>query len=152
MTIIQDTREQKPWTFDKAIAVEVGTLETGDYTLKGFEHLIRVERKGSVDEIANNLVKEFARFEKEMIRMLDYKHRHIVCEFSYSDLVRYPLSSRNRKYATKISGKFLLKRLCELQIDYGVNVVFCDNPDGAALYTTSLFKRIYDRYRTPKKD
>ena len=57
-TVIKDTREQDGWFFspyDKCDGMEVGTLHTGDYTLKGFEDIVCVERKASVTEIAMNL-------------------------------------------------------------------------------------------------
>lgn len=60
-TVIQDTREQKGWYFseyDKCNGMEQGSLKTGDYTLKGFEDMVCIERKFSVEEIATNLGKK----------------------------------------------------------------------------------------------
>lgn len=144
--IIQDTREKTPWTF--SYACEVGTLSTGDYTIKGMEHLVRIERKASVEEISNNLGREFDRFEREMTRMLDYKYRYVICEFPLADLIDYPNSCRLRSVREKavISGKFLLKRLNELQIDYGINFVFCDDKRYALEYASSLIKRIHGKH------
>ena len=47
-TVIKDTREQNGWSFsqyDKCAGMEIGTLHTGDYTLRGFEDVICIERK-----------------------------------------------------------------------------------------------------------
>ena len=47
--IIIDTREQIPWEF-RDLPTEPGTLDTGDYSVSGLEHLIAVERK-SLDDL-----------------------------------------------------------------------------------------------------
>ena len=59
--VIKDTREQDGWFFspyDKCSGMEVGTLNTGDYTLEGFEDVVCIERKASVSEVAMNLRKK----------------------------------------------------------------------------------------------
>ena len=56
--VIKDTREQDGWFFspyDKCAGMEVGTLNTGDYTLQDFEDVVCIERKGCTSEIAMNL-------------------------------------------------------------------------------------------------
>ena len=60
-TVIQDTREKEGWYFseyDKCSGMESGTLKTGDYTLRGFEELVCIERKASTSEISQNLGKK----------------------------------------------------------------------------------------------
>ena len=59
-TIIRDTREQTPWdfTFEHTVAEELGTIKTGDYAVKGIEDKLCIERKGCIEEFANNLGKE----------------------------------------------------------------------------------------------
>lgn len=146
LVIIQDTREKHPWNF--SYSCEIGTLETGDYTIKGLERLVRIERKASIEEIANNLGKEFDRFEREMTRMLEYKYRYVVCEFPISDIINYPNSCKLKMVRDKayMSGKFLLKRVNELQINYGINFIFCDNKAYAIEYVSSLLKRIHGKH------
>ena len=80
-TVIQDTREQDGWWFteyDKCDGMEVGTLTTGDYTIKGFEDVVCVERKASTSEIAMNLGRKKAPFQAEVERMKDYSFAFIV--------------------------------------------------------------------------
>ena len=74
-TVIQDTREKEGWYFseyDKCSGMESGTLKTGDYTLRGFEEVVCIERKASTSEISQNLGKKKAPFQAEMERMKDY--------------------------------------------------------------------------------
>lgn len=69
LTVVIDSREKRPlvfpatlevWTRNKAERVQVQTetakLDAGDYLLKGFEDRAVVERKGSVRELAQNLL------------------------------------------------------------------------------------------------
>jgi len=87
ITVVQDTREQRPLTFPehlvtmasdqlgKPVTVRVQvvkqTLETGDYLLRGFETHTIIERKGSLDEIATNCLNrtDRARFTKCCVRL-----------------------------------------------------------------------------------
>ena len=52
--IIKDIREQTPWEFhyEHTVAEEIGTLKTGDYTVKGMEDKLVIERKGCIEELA----------------------------------------------------------------------------------------------------
>lgn len=143
--IIKDTREKiGSWEFENQ---EVKTVKTGDYTIEGLEHIISVERKKSIVELASNLVSK--RFYNELRRMDDIKHNFLVLEFSMYDLLYYPQTA-SLSFATKqkiqLSGPVLLRKLNEIMIDYNVKVIFCDNRDNAVQVVESLFKRIYERY------
>jgi len=50
LKIIVDTREQNPLSF--TLPTERGTLETGDYSLKGLERFISIERKAPNDLVS----------------------------------------------------------------------------------------------------
>jgi len=156
--------------------MEVNTLHTGDYTLKGFEDVICVERKASVSEIATNLGKKKKAFYNEMERMRDFNFRYLLLEFSALDVIDYPLSllgegdqelyklyksgeidlpdfKRFRIVEqTKISGKYLIKSLMELGIRYDINVMFCGSKNGAFLICNSLFKRLNELFYEEDKD
>lgn len=43
-TIIVDTREQQPWTFDNYTTASK-KLDTGDYSIDGLQHVLAIERK-----------------------------------------------------------------------------------------------------------
>lgn len=178
-TVIKDTREQDGWIFspyDRCQGMEINTLHTGDYTLKGFEDVVCVERKASVSEIATNLGKKKKAFYNEMERMKDFNFRYLMLEFSALDVIDYPLGLLNegdrelyRLYKageiklpdfkrfkiaeqTKISGKYLIKSLMELSIKYDINVMFCGSKNGAFLICNSLFKRLNELFYAENKD
>lgn len=70
LTIVTDSREKQPilfpprmeWTDLKMrrhileLNSVTKTLEAGDYHLEGYEHITAIERKGSIEEIKNNLI------------------------------------------------------------------------------------------------
>ena len=150
-TIIRDTREQTPWdfTFEHTVAEELGTIKTGDYAVKGIEDKLCIERKGCIEEFANNLGKEYARFKRELVRMDEFPHSFIICEFPLKDLMEYPFHNNNTKLqqTSKISGKYLLKIMLEIQLDHKVKIIFCNSKFYAIRTALSLMKRIHERYR-----
>lgn len=151
-TIIRDTREQTPWEFhyEHTVAEEIGTLKTGDYAIKGLEDKLVIERKGSVEEIASNLGRDYARFARELHRMDQYPHSFIICEFPLQDVIEYPFHRKNAKLQkeTKLSGKYLLKQFMEIQLNHNVKIIFAGSKYFANKAALSLMKRIYERYRT----
>ncbi len=84
VTAIVDTREQL--AFDLApLNIEPGTLQAGDYSIRGLEHLVAIERKSLPDLVACCGV-ERERFERELQRLLAYPTRCVVVEASWLDL------------------------------------------------------------------
>ncbi len=145
--VIRDTREQTGWIFKESehcYGTEVGTLKTGDYTLKGYEDLLCIERKGCITEFANNLVKEYDRFCRELERMeSDHKHCFILLEFPIDDLINYPRSVSlppKIKRRIKVRGTLLLKRLLDIQMKYKVKILFCG--EHAQDVATTIFKSL----------
>jgi ERCC4-type nuclease len=148
--VLKDSREKQGWDFPRdnlCLGIEIAALKTGDYTLKGYEHLICIERKKEVAEIAGNVGKYKKRFEAEMQRINEFKHAFIICEFSLQDIIDYPKFSRvpkERRENIVISGKYVLKCLIEYQLKYNVKLIFCDNAENAAIFARSLMKRLYE--------
>jgi ERCC4-type nuclease len=157
-TVIKDTREQDGWYFseyDKCAGMEVKGLNTGDYTIKGYEDIVCIERKGCTSEIAMNLGRKKAPFQAEMERMKDFPFAFIICEFSMSDLLRYPEGSRvpkHRKSQVKVTGKYLLKSMIEFQVWYDTKILFCDDKRNAFIVCNSIFKRLNELFNKEKND
>ena len=92
LTFLIDSREQKPLDFsywhidaEKRVRTEIATLDTGDYTIKGFQKLISVERK-SLDDLIGCVGASRDRFERELQRLLAFPCRLIVVEASWDEL------------------------------------------------------------------
>jgi DNA excision repair protein ERCC-4 len=84
VTAIVDTREQCPLDLSP-LSMQPGTLTTGDYSVRGLEHVVAVERKSLPDLIACCGV-ERERFEREIQRMLAFPVRCVVVEAGWLDL------------------------------------------------------------------
>jgi hypothetical protein len=149
--IIIDTREQHPWSFEH-MEKTVSKLDTGDYSLKGLESLFCIERKGSVSEVANNITEK--RFKDVVDRMRVIPYAFLLLEFDLEDVLIYPVGSNVPKKMwdkLKISPKFILKHLLELQILHNIKVVFCGDPSNAEKMALSIMRKIYELYGQPEK-
>ena len=102
MTIIVDSREQAPFPFRGAryegVAVEVGTLPTGDYSLAGLTDKVAVERKELADLVAC-LGRERERFERELQRAAALDAFAVVVEASWQELASGQYRSRLNPHA-----------------------------------------------------
>lgn len=81
---ICDTREQRPLCLHP-LNVERGTLATGDYSIKGLEREVAIERK-SLEDLIMCVGVERERFDRECQRLLAYPVKAIVVEALWSDL------------------------------------------------------------------
>jgi ERCC4-type nuclease len=155
-TIIKDTREKQGYTFEAARTkyhvckgMVVRKLDTGDYSVEGLEDKVCVERKASVVELANNVGVSRRRFDAEIERMKEFPHRFLILEFSLTDLMDFPEGSDVPEKEIKnlrITNKYMLRYLMELQINHGVNVIFCDSKKNAKWTVLSILKRINEKY------
>ena len=81
---IVDTREQLPLDLSP-LQTEQGTLPTGDYSLKGLEHHVCIERK-SLDDLLGCVGRDRDRFERELHRMLAYPVRCLLVESTWAEI------------------------------------------------------------------
>ena len=65
--VLIDRREQHAWRFEN-LPSELGTLDTGDYSVRGLEHLVAVERK-TLDDLLGCCGRERDRFKRELARL-----------------------------------------------------------------------------------
>lgn len=101
LTVIIDTREQRPFEFTymhkdpfdpkKIITTSMCSkrekLETGDYSIKGLEKEIAIERK-NLDDLLGCCGNSRERFEKEIQRLRAYPCRMIAVESSWDEIMK----------------------------------------------------------------
>lgn len=149
--VLRDNREKPDhgWKFNASkfcAGTQAATLQTGDYSLLGYENILSIERKGSVVEFANNLCQD--RFYRELDRLENIQYPFIVLEFSLKDLIDYPYCDGvpySIRKKIKISGAFLLRRLCEIQLKYKTKIIFGGNPSSSKEFVLSVFKRVVEK-------
>ena len=146
-TAIADTREQQPLEFDSPYidSVVVKKLDTGDYSIVGLEDMLCIERKNGIAEFYRNITQE--RFENELERMRAFKYRFLVLECSLSEVMDVPYSLGLNKKQTemcKLKPKYVLMKISEIQVNYGVHVVFAETREGVTEIVTNIMKRVYE--------
>jgi ERCC4-type nuclease len=142
-TIIVDTREQQPWSFDN-YSIANRKLDTGDYSVEGLETLLAIERKKSINEIANNIIEP--RFKDVIDRLSKIKHSYILLEFDLENVLSYPIGSTLPKKMwdkVKISPSFIMKHILEWQMYHNIKVVFCGCPSNAEQMAEFIMNKVY---------
>lgn len=84
VTALIDTREQQLLDLSP-LRTEQATLPTGDYSLKGLEHVIAIERK-SLDDLLGVVGRDRPRFDREVQRLLAYPVRVLLIESTWPQI------------------------------------------------------------------
>ena len=142
-TIVIDTREQQPYTFQNTKPeppemIKRGLI-TGDYSLTGFESRICVERK-SVADLFGSVGTGRKRFEREMQRMSEFDYAALVIESDLSSIFTNP---PNR---SKMNPKAVFRTLISWSQKYRVHVWPMWNRKAAERMTYLILKKYYDDY------
>lgn len=162
-TVIRDSQEKTGhgWEFggeldNKSRLLCEGTiirsLPTADYTLVGFEHILCIERKGTITEFVGNLVSSV--FEAELKRMSEFPLPYLILEFGMTQVMNWPDSSRlslriKRKLPLRKEGA-VLARIMDLQFKYPrVNFQFVDFYGKEMSFC--IFKRAIEKYADQRK-
>lgn len=118
--IIRDSREKRGYTFrltDKCKGTIEKKLDVGDYSLKGHESIIAIERKATIEELWNNFGQQRERFFAEFERMKDIKFKYLILEFSYLNILK------GTRYS-KISPNFIISNLQKLELEHNVKIIY----------------------------
>ncbi len=92
VTVIVDTREQRPFEITK-MQNERMKLDSGDYSIKGLEKLVAVERK-ELNDLASCFTVGRDRFKAELERLREIPKRIVVVEASWGQLAEGDFTSR----------------------------------------------------------
>lgn len=147
--VIRDTREQSGWVFgetDDCLGTTVDTLKTGDYSLRGIEHLFTIERKGKCQEFAQNITQD--RFERELERMDSFAHPFLFLEFTYKDVMNYPYNQGIPPFLCKkikIKPAFIQSKIFDYSLKYRTKIMLVGThgKDAAkVLFTKMTYKYI----------
>lgn len=131
MTIICDTREQRPWHFPEEYAtMRRGTLKYGDYALDGDSWAI--ERK-SMSDFVGTVSAQWDRFCRELEKMPPLPQRTIIVEGSMIDIIEGNYNGASRP-------KYIMHRIAQLTL-MGVSVLFCESETLSAVMAYRLFRR-----------
>jgi len=130
--VIRDTREQEGhgWMFGAHVpdrrpprcdGTVVDTLQTGDYSLVGYEDILAIERKADFSELWGNYSsKKRPAFEREMERMSEFKYAYIIVE---SLLTPDIMELSPPQFSKGVPGKSLIRWLMHLSAKYDVHII-----------------------------
>ncbi|MCL4488874.1 MAG: hypothetical protein M1570_12190 [Chloroflexi bacterium] len=138
-TIVIDTREQEPYSFDPRLAAAVRrALPAGDYSVEGLEERIAVERK-TLDDFVSTVIRARPRFREELRRLAGYRAACVVVEAGVADVLlqRY----RGEAHPNAVIGSAL-----SIILDFGVPVFFCGNRQAACQFVQAYLLAAHARW------
>ena len=97
---IVDSREQNALNLEPLTTV-TSTLPTGDYSVRGLEHVVAIERK-SLGDLVGCVGRDRERFDREVQRLLAYPVRILVVESSWEAIESHePINPQWRGKVTR---------------------------------------------------
>lgn len=129
ITILCDTREQRPLKFHDSFKVEKICLPTGDYSIKYLDHLVAIERK-SISDLVMCVGRERERFEREITRLKEFEIRRIIIEADLNDIL-------GKKYRGETHPNSVIGSLASWDAN-GTPCLFLSNREAAAQYVSKL--------------
>ena len=141
LRIVVDSREQAPFRFTGLpVAVSVGALEAGDYSVAGFTRRIAVERK-ELQDLVGCLSRERGRFERELARLRGYDAAAVVVESP-------AVALRTGRYLGRLDAGAAWQSVLAFSMRYRIPFIFCaDRADAEAVTFDLLRHYARDRWR-----
>lgn len=117
ITVLTDTREQRAWSLDPArFVMERATLRTGDYTVKGLEDQLCIERK-AIGDFVGTVIGDWIRFRKELYRLASFDFALIVVEADLGDVYAH-------RYESDANPESIIGRANAIFLDHGIQVAW----------------------------
>ena len=147
-TVLVDGREKAPYRFTGLVAdaaqqrrplivpTEWAHLETGDYTIRGHEDIVSVERK-SLADLFSTLGQHRDRFEREHQRLAEIRCAAVVVEASWFDVLEMPPER------SQLNPKTVWRTAISWSIRYGVPWVMAENRRLAEVYTFRFLEKAW---------
>ncbi len=119
ITIVVDSREKEPYTFDSRCDVVRRALPAGDYSIEGFEDSVAVERK-SLEDFVSTVIHNRQRFNRELQRLNKYEAACVVVESNMRDVLTGHY--RSGAHPSSVFGSVL-----SIIVDFKIPVFFCSD-------------------------
>lgn len=148
--VTRDTREKDGhgWWFEENAycgGTSRAKVEVGDYAVEGMEHLLCIERKESVSELAGNCGEK--RFLKELDRMSSFPYSFLILEFNWIDIERYPEGSsvpKDKWPSIRIKGKYIMRVLSSARLQNDIHVIACGDKKRAQETAFYIMRKVYE--------
>ena len=136
--LVVDTREQdglfiaKP---PKGLLLVRDTLESGDYSIRGFENNVGVERK-NIDDLWSSLTTNSDRFKRELERLQAYELKYILVEGLESEYLAH-------RPERKIHPNCIRQALASIEAKLNIPVHQSESRDAAERWVLDMFIKYY---------
>ena len=142
--VVIDTRETDPLFYRggvprKGIPMVRKTMETGDYSLLGFECCISIERK-KPNDLYNCLGKERDRFKRELTRLACYQRKWLLVEASETEALSVQEYSAMHPNAVRQS-------LVSIDIKMGISIHYAQNKTWSEIWVLDRLVQFYKAVR-----
>ncbi len=132
LTVICDTREQRPLELGNEVEVVRSALYTGDYSLQRLEDRVVIERK-SLPDFVSCCGPERERFCHELRRMAGYDCKAVLVEGTVEDIMQH-------RYRAQTHPNAVLGSLCSWTIRYRIPFLLCGTHEHAATVCLALLR------------
>ncbi len=136
--VVIDTREQTPLftqSLQKGLMIVRDTLDVGDYSIRGFEHQIAVERK-TIPDLLNCLGNDRERFKRELEKLKPLEWRVITVEGTEDELLQFHDFSLIHPETTRQS-------IVSINIRYGIQFYFSSKRSTIERWVLDHFIKFY---------
>ena len=128
--ILVDSREKLPYEFPES---RVQGLQTGDYSIEGYEDLVAVERKSKSDAYTS-LGRDRARFRREVERLAQMEYAALVIESDLRGFLSPPAFSR-------MNPDSALGTLLAWSVRYRIPIFFVGDRDQGRRVTFEILQK-----------
>jgi len=140
-TVVIDTREQEPYSFDPRLATAVRrALPAGDYSVDGLEACVAVERK-TLDDFVSTVIHNRARFREELRKLAGYRAACVVVEAGLIDVLQ-------KRYRGDAHPNAVLGNALSLILDYRVPVFFCTTRQASCQFVQAYLLGAHARWNS----
>lgn len=145
-TVLWDKREKRPWQLP--YKMEKAHLKTGDYTIKGFEDMVAIEKKSGLIELLNDLTAKYRpTFERFLKRLSKYPVKCIIVEDTLSELsISRALVHVKKKSGgrARLTSKTIYYWTAEIAAKYGIPIVFVGKASKAYILP-EIFRAAFEK-------
>jgi len=141
MKIVIDTREQD--ALDFVGESEPGSLPTGDYSLRGLESNIAIERK-SLSDLIGSMTSGRDRFERELQRGKALDYFAVVVESDFEAIA-------SGIYRSKMNPTSAVASILAFSVRYNTPIFFCGDKQQTAQITEGLLRQYLRQFEAKVK-
>lgn len=135
MKYVIDTREKKPFDIPNSVNKK---LDTGDYSVEGYENYIALERKGLPDLFHCLAGQDYKRFKDQLKRVSAMRYGALLVTSNYANISWGYLHS-------DLPGDEAQNRLIGLSMDYDIPMWLVGNVEEGTKLTLKFLTQAYKR-------